>query len=519
MEAGRNPEADIFVDEPTVSRRHLSIRMEGQAVIVTDLGSANGIRIGDSQIRSGDSMAVIPGTVIAIGATMVVVQRGVAGPPRRVWPHGYFEGRIADACARAERLGRTFAIFRLRTSPEREAELVDEIASVAPSDAIVASYAPGEVHVALFDLSPEAADEAAAKLRASLATAKIAAGVGLARYPIDGTSTEQLVEVAGNRAAPPRQSESPQRIGRYLASVEAKLAPIARGDISVLVIGETGTGKELVAEMVHRGSKRHAQPFLRLNCAAFTEQLLASELFGHERGAFTGADRTKPGLLESAEGGTVFLDEIGELPPALQPKLLRVLEEGQVMRVGGLRPRPLDVRFVSATHRDLENPAFGFRPDLYYRLAGHVVGLLPLRERLEEVPALAAGFLAQAAASSDISKVPTFSEGAIQALTRYTWPGNVRELRNVVLRAFLLADGAPEILADHLPVEKMGHRSVPPGPVTLEESVQDLERQRIVEALTACGGNQTRAAKALGIARSTLVLRMDVFGLSRPRKR
>ncbi len=330
---------------------------------------------------------------------------------------------------------------------------------------------------------------------------------------------------------------------------------VAPARINVLINGETGVGKEVLAEAIHTRSPRADKPFIRLNCGGFSETLLDSELFGHERGAFTGAAQTKPGLLESAEGGTVLLDEIGELPMSLQVKLLRVLEERRVRRVGGLVARPIDVRFVAATHRDLEGEiARGtFRQDLFFRLNGITLNIPPLRERVEEIEALAELFLAQVCAQEGMSRRLTLSPEARKLLLRHRWPGNVRELKNVIERAALLVQGNV-ITRDDLPTEKMeasveaangGERgddtspkravpppepmappsvaperaSVPPPPPSwgLRGKASELERQAIMDALEQCAGNQTKAARLLGISRGTLLARLELYGLPRPR--
>ncbi|KYF75892.1 Fis family transcriptional regulator, partial [Sorangium cellulosum] len=213
---------------------------------------------------------------------------------------------------------------------------------------------------------------------------------------------------------------------------------VARGPINILLLGETGVGKEVLAESIHRASPRAQRPLLRLSCVALSESLLESELFGHERGAFTGAVRAKPGLLETAEGGTVFLDEIGELPLSIQAKLLRVIEERKVMRVGGLTPTKIDVRFISATHRNLEAEVSrgAFRQDLYFRLNGVTLTIPPLRERPGEVAALAQLFAERTAkelfpSEASAGTVP-ISPAALVGLQRHSWPGNIRELRNVI---------------------------------------------------------------------------------------
>jgi two-component system response regulator AtoC len=376
---GRGVEADIRIDDPSISRKHALLSI-GPRVRIKDLGSANGTRVADRALEPGQLADVSPGEVIDLGSVMLIVMRGEAQPPAPATADG--------AMARAERL----------------------------------------------------------------------------------------------------------------------LDRIAPGEISVLIQGETGVGKEVFAERLHAKSRRADKPLLRLNCGGFSETLLDSELFGHEKGAFTGADKAKPGLLENADGGSVFLDEIGELPLALQARLLRVLQDRKVQRVGALAPRTIDVRFISATNRDLtaEVASGRFRQDLYYRLNGVTLWIPPLRERRGEIAALARRFLA------DVAPAHALSKAAVARLEAHAWPGNIRELKNVVERAALLSEG--EVSEEHL--------QLAPGeqaPASLHADVESLEKRRILEALDEFGGNQTRAAAKLGIARGTLLARMKQFGIKRPR--
>ena len=322
-----------------------------------------------------------------------------------------------------------------------------------------------------------------------------------------------MIQQRAERPAPVNYELSP--MGRVRQLVER----IAPGRISVLLLGESGVGKEVTAESIHKLSARATGPYVTLNCAALSETLLESELFGHERGAFTGAVQAKQGLLEAASGGTAFLDEIGELPASLQVKLLRVVEERKVRRVGAIEPIDIDVRFIAATNRDLEAEvaAGNFRQDLYYRLAGASVRIPPLRERRGEIEPLAETFLEEAAA--DLGRpAPSLSSAARRWLRRHDWPGNVRELRNVIERAVLLAAG-PTVELEHLP----GGGVEPTDPpqtmkAEIQQEVEAIEKQRILEALEACAGNQTRAAAMLGMSRRAFINRLDAYNIPRPRK-
>jgi transcriptional regulator with GAF, ATPase, and Fis domain len=297
-----------------------------------------------------------------------------------------------------------------------------------------------------------------------------------------------------------------------MARVKKLVELVAASELSVLILGETGVGKEVTARTIHDRSARVAGPFVRVNCAALAESLLDSELFGHEKGAFTGATTTKSGLIEAANGGTLFLDEIGEAPLSVQAKLLRTLESREVRRVGGVESRQVDVRFVVATNREL--PALVetnvFRRDLYYRLNGITIVVPPLRERRDEILGLARSFAGSA-------RISPAAEGALLA---HAFPGNVRELRNAIERAVVLSRGG-EILPDHLLLETPAV-SAPPAAnanAPLAEQIDALEHQRILQALDEAGGNQTRAAEILGMPRRTLITKIERFGLPRPRKR
>jgi two-component system response regulator HydG len=330
----------------------------------------------------------------------------------------------------------------------------------------------------------------------------------------------RALEHAGrSREADPSHAAAEPSAGMIGASAPmrelfAMIRAVAPSEASVLILGESGTGKELVAKALHEGSPRHARSLVAVNCAALAENLLESELFGHEKGAYTGAQRQRDGRFVQADGGTLFLDEIGEMPIALQAKLLRVLQEGEVQRLGSDRTVHVDVRVVAATNRDLEAEvrAGAFREDLYYRLNVIALRVPPLRERPEDIPLLARHFLSRFAARNRKS-FRGFSPRAMDLMLRHPWPGNVRELENVVERAVILSPGDLVTESD-LPASLRGTGDVPPeSHVSRGHSLEDAERQAIVRTLEQVGHNKSEAARVLGVTRVTLRSKMRKFGL------
>jgi DNA-binding NtrC family response regulator len=321
-----------------------------------------------------------------------------------------------------------------------------------------------------------------------------------------------------------------------LRRVYALLPTIAPSPLSVLILGETGVGKEVFADAIHRASRRAGKPFLKLNCAALPESILEGELFGYERGAFSGAVTARPGLFEAADGGTVFLDEVGELPLQTQAKLLRVLESGEVLRLGSRAPLRVDVRFIAATNRDIDSAMRdgAFRVDLFYRLDGVRVEIPPLRSRHGDIVALATFFIARLASRMALP-APTLSAAGKDMLCDYAWPGNVRELRNVVERAFVMNPNAGELDAGHLLTHTLNPTRVTVRPdaerrptatglaaataKVAATSLEEIEKNAVIDALEKSGGNQTAAARLLGIGRHALIGRMEAYGLARPRKK
>jgi len=369
-----------------------------------------------------------------------------------------------------------------------------------------------------------------------LASRLLERGLGAARREIEHT-------LAAARILPEPPRPHPTIIGQstQMLALFKMLERVQRSDATVLVLGENGTGKELVARGIHLASRRAAKQFVATNCSAFNDNLLESEMFGHRRGAFTGAVVDKPGLFESADGGTFFMDEVGDMSPALQVKLLRVLQEGTFMPVGGTESKKVDVRIVAATNRDLTAmvKAGTFREDLFYRL--HVVSLRvpPLRERRDDIPVLVQHFLAKLEKREKRSKVIT--PRTLERLMAHAWPGNVRELENEMERLWVLSGEDGVIDEDQLsPAIARRRASVEPPPVatplspppaspppaaqppapaafvplgSMPEAVEALERRMIGEELRKAKGNKTKAADALGISRRNLIRKVQAYGL------
>ena len=328
---------------------------------------------------------------------------------------------------------------------------------------------------------------------------------------------------ADDEASDPSDSQAdaePDLVGQSAAMREVfkAIGRAAATDAAVLIVGESGTGKELVAAALHRHSDRAAGPFVRVNCGSLPEGLIESELFGHERGAFTGADRQKPGRFERAAGGTIFLDEVGELPQPAQAKILRVLQQREFERVGGTETLHTDARVISATHRDLarEVAAGRFREDLYYRLNVARIVIPPLRDRPEDIPPLADHILRRVERRHGWGAL-SLSPEALLAIQERPWPGNVRQLENTLARAVLVARGRT-ILPEHLDVDESIDPAFPAAgdtaePIPLRALLAEVERRAIHRALLACGGNRTKTAERLGISRRQLFDKIREYDL------
>jgi DNA-binding NtrC family response regulator len=534
IDIGRGSNCDLVIEHPSVSRHHATLQITPLQIV--DVRSRNGTRLRGAQLEPGISTPIAIGEAVQLGQATVLIHHkrlvlDETGGPARERSSEALKRQLDIECARSARSGSPFAYLRVHVV--RGTVPYDQLRNTLRMTDVVAETGT-QFELLLPDTSAEHVAGAVSRVRQLLAKQHADARIAAARYPYDGTTPEALISRVWEQLDQPLPNQATE-----MDAVRALIAQVAVADVSVLINGETGVGKELCAEMLHRQSRRSNRPFVKLNCSTIPESLIESELFGHERGAFTGATASTPGLFEAGDTGTVFLDEIGELPLPAQAKLLRVLEERVVRRVGSTTGRTLDVRFVCATNRDLllEIEAGRFRRDLYYRINGVTIMLPPLRERPGEIVALARAFAARNRSGTG----PTLDDDVIGALQRHPWPGNIRELRNTIERAVLLAGTGP-LRPEHLiigttpprrssvptmPLERLSSSDMtiapPPGPpveddARLADAVADLERRRILDALERCGGNQTRAARMLGISRNTLLARLDAYGLPRPRK-
>ena len=549
---GRSRGATVSVPgDERLSRVHAKIRREGEQVAVEDLESRNGTRI-NGQSVVGTRYANAGDAIDAGSVTLLIARRA----PRRqavVEPEEALEECLEAEVFRATRYTRPLALLMLRLDGPAEAvdEALDRVsADIRPMDRL-AGYGEREVALVLPETNPTGGRSIGERvLKIARSTPGVSAIAGLACLPDHGRSPGALIDTArtalrtarrgeataGLAMAVPRGEAAQPGVTASLFEEEPEAADtrsqqtlilarkVAAAPTTVLLLGETGVGKEVVAELIHRSSPRASRPFVRLDCASLPPTLLESELFGHERGAFTGAEKRKLGYFEAAEGGTILLDEIGELPAALQSKLLTALERRIVTRIGSTEEIPIDVRVIAATNRDLQEEVKQgrFREDLYYRLAVFTIFVPPLRDRAGDIIPLATRFARQFAVELGQSP-PGFTDGARTALEGYAWPGNVRELRNAIERAVVLTPAGDidvATLPDAIQARARATGAAEATPFQLDGHVpaqlQQMERTAIVAALEACAGNQTQAARRLGISRRSLIYKMERFGLKSP---
>jgi DNA-binding NtrC family response regulator/pSer/pThr/pTyr-binding forkhead associated (FHA) protein len=522
---GRSRGATVHVESEKVSRMHAKISRKGDELTVEDLGSRNGTRVNGEKIEG--PVRITAGDEVQIGSIVAVV--GMTSGLRRASPLAddfRGEARLVAEVDRAMRYHRPLTIGLIRTANDA---VIDAMArSLRPMD-LMAEDAGDDYLVILPELDPTEGAAAMERLLDFARGAGVVAKHATAHCPEDGTTVEALIGSVraalrtgrSPREAAPARANEPIVLDPAMKRVFTLVERIADSAMTVLILGETGVGKEGVAEAIHHKSARRDKPLIKLNCAALPETLLESELFGYEKGAFTGADKRKVGFFEAADGGTLFLDEIGEMPLALQAKLLRVLERKMITRVGGTAEISTDVRVLAATHRDLEGEVRTgrFRQDLLYRIGGFTIVVPPLRDRGTEILPLAEHF-ARMTATEQGRPPPTLGEDAREALTSYSWPGNVRELKNAIERALVLAGDS--ISLQDLP-EKLrdaGHRMRPVAQsADMRGHLAEVERAAIVTALEAEDQNQTRAARRLGLSRRALIYKMEKYGLKPPPSR
>jgi transcriptional regulator with AAA-type ATPase domain len=520
---GRDEASRVVIADPRVSRSHALLQV-GERITLSDLGSVNGTFVADQRIEQGEARPLELGQAFSIGDSTLVV---CATPLSRHQPR-----RLPSFEALAEHVVALPAPARPTPGLSVLKVRVPASAATLPLEAVLGPLLRTDGDFMLRFGQRTLLLGIAGVPTSSTAVAEHAVLRELVGFSIVADIEARFIpwerlEAAGEGLRALLAFEAPLTLSRgrvvvidpVMKELERKIARVAPTPVNVLILGETGTGKDVVASMLHEFSGRSETPFIGINCASLPGELLESELFGHERGAFTGAVTARAGLLEAADGGTLFLDEIGDLPASLQAKLLRVLETRELTRLGSSKPRKIDVRFVAATNSDLasEVQAGRFRRDLYYRLNTITLELPALRDRPSEIVPLARLFHANACERFQIPVVP-FGAAAIEALEDYAWPGNVRELRNAIERAVLVAEG--EVEPYHLGIPACGSdlpSLSPEEDASDPASDDDSERERITRALETCGGNQSRAAKLLGMARRTLVRRIVQLGLPRPR--
>jgi DNA-binding NtrC family response regulator len=546
---GRDRGADVWIDDPAISREHAIVELVDGEVWIEDLGSTNGCRIGGEPLRGRGR--VRPGDELSLGGLPATIHRLApsAAPLQGVESHERFLEELEREVLRQRFFGESCGLLLLRPAAAG-APLASFCAELQhrlrPVDRL-GLYGRATLEVLL----PRADLSMVRELAGTLAVPRSAARrpsllVGAAAFPQSAASAGALLEAA--RSALERASSAEPAVeapvlgqralelpgavvvrSAAMREVMAAAERLARSSVPVLILGETGTGKEVVARAIHGASGRGPLPCI--NCAAIPQGLTESLLFGHEKGAFTGADRQQRGLFEEADGGSVFLDEIGELSPSAQAALLRVLDTKRITRVGSTREIPVNVRVLAATHRDLDAmcEAGAFRRDLLFRINTMTLRLPPLRERREEIEPLVESFLAEARAAGETT-IEGMAPPALELLLEHRWPGNVRELRNVVCRALALAEGPlvtvadlPEDLRRGRPDEEvacatpagdaLGGELEPEPGLDYRGRVQRFELQLLREALEQCGWNKTRAAERLRIPIRTLIYKVQAFGL------
>ena len=526
---GRAADADLVIDDPSISRLHTRLLVTASSVVLSDLGSRNGTLLNGAAVA--EPRAIAPGDVITLGKVTLVLQGQRAHGEEQLVPLPLLRERLADELARSTHYERPLAILAVSAPQPFTPHQLAQVRALLRSHDRGSLDSPAMLLLLLPELGETEARALAGELLLALGSPQASAGIGL--FPEDGADGEPLLWAAREAAGKPGVHLARELVMRVqLGDQEMVVAdPAMRGlyrlverlapsDLPVLITGETGTGKELIALCLHARSPHAHGPFIPVNCAALPESLAESELFGHERGAFSGAASAKAGYFEAAGGGTLFLDEVGELSLPLQAKLLRAVETHQIVRLGDARSVPVDVRVIAATHRDLsaEVKAGRFREDLFFRLCAARVALPALRSRPRELPLLAKAFLARAC--KQLGRAPPAIAGTAMAqLAAHAWPGNVRELRNVMSTLAALHEG-PTI--EEIPLGGEAPAAPPSTPPqgsrklfqsSIADELKALERARMVEALEASRGVQKHAAQLIGMPLRTFVLKVKQYGL------
>lgn len=566
MIAGRIPQAEICLQDHQVSRKHAQFSTDLSETRVKDLGSTNGTIVNGKRIDK--EQAISDGDEVQIGDTnfRFSIHNPIDGNKLGLNNHGYFETRFIEELDRAVRFKRNVSILMIGPKLEsheimqkvddlthRYPTVVNYLQKVIRGMDLLAHYGKYELELLLPETSKQHAVELAERITQEAKFDKdVAISVGVATFPEDGKTADILIEKSRKALRLSRDKKSDRVVQitedarRLMLSNKKEIIVrsekmkelfelverIAKSTITVLIQGETGVGKEVVAEALHTKSDRANQPLVSLNCAALTETLLESELFGHEKGSFTGADQTKIGLFETANGGTIFLDEIGEMPLKTQAKLLRVLQAKKIMRVGSNKEIDTDVRVVAATNRKLEEQVDKklFREDLFYRLNAATITIPPLRERKEEIPYLSQTFVKQCSEENGLPS-KELSPEALDVLMKYNWPGNIRELRNTIERSVVISEGETifkEALTSRLtseyPVDRNNtsssiddlddaHAATVVG--DMKEIVSGYEKDLIVNALKKAQWNQTKASEILNVPRRTLVSKIKKYKIKK----
>jgi two-component system response regulator AtoC len=533
---GRGDEATLKLTDAAISRKHARVTLSPTSTLIIDLGSHNGTQVNGQRIAG--PRPLLSGDVVTIcGTQLVFYCQPSPSRSRSLLNAEDFRSRVEEELERGLQSG-TPAILVSVDFPKEQPDVVHWVQGLNHKLSLtdLGSFLT-KSELCLYLPETDRCEEMIAAIQAIDATARI----GVASAPSDGVDYETLLQAARctHDQAPHRSvvkaHETVTR--RDVGGIEIVIADptmrrvydlvdrLSQSDLPVLIGGETGTGKELIARALHAGSRRHLKPLRNVNCAALPEGLAESELFGHAKGAFSGATQHRAGLFESAQGGTVFLDELGDLPMALQPKLLRVLETKRVIRVGEVEERPVDVRMVAATHKDLsaEVSAGRFRQDLVYRLGAARIVLPALRERPREISHLAMSFLARACLENQ-RKPMAFSPGAMAELMTYRWPGNIRELKNVMeLVAATLNDSVVQAFHLESLLQPELHRPAAPQAdieepapetfVPIDDEVRALEARRMRQALAACQGVKKAAAELISMPLRTFNTKYKLYQL------